>query len=69
MKKFLIRAVRLYQRYVSQLKPRPTCRFYPTCSEYAALAIDKHGAVKGLAMSMWRVLRCNPWNPGGVDWP
>lgn len=43
------------------------CRYYPSCSEYAAQAILKHGILKGLGMAGWRVLRCNPWSPGGFD--
>jgi putative membrane protein insertion efficiency factor len=58
--------VRLYQRYVSPLSP-PRCRFYPSCSSYAVLALEKHGAVRGTRLAVWRVLRCNPWNSGGVD--
>ncbi len=58
--------IRLYRRYISPLK-RPSCRFYPTCSEYAEQAVVKHGVVKGLLLAGWRVLRCNPLNPGGYD--
>lgn len=58
--------VRAYQRYVSPLSP-PRCRFYPSCSSYAVLALEKHGAVRGTRLAVWRVLRCNPWNSGGVD--
>lgn len=47
----------------------PTCKFYPSCSEYASLAVRKYGAVRGGAKAMWRVLRCNPWSHGGVDNP
>jgi hypothetical protein len=43
------------------------CRFYPTCSHYAEDAIRRHGAMRGVALSFWRVLRCNPFTPGGVD--
>ena len=45
------------------------CRFYPTCSEYSFLSIKKQGVVRGLGKTVWRVLRCNPWNPGGIDAP
>lgn len=58
--------IRLYRRYISPLK-RPTCRFYPTCSEYAEQAVIKHGVLKGLLLAGWRILRCNPFNPGGYD--
>jgi uncharacterized protein len=47
----------------------PTCKFHPTCSEYASLALRKHGPVKGSALTAWRLLRCNPWSHGGVDHP
>lgn len=63
----LVRAVRAYQRRLSGLKPVPTCRFTPSCSEYAAQALATHGALRGSALALWRVLRCNPLNPGGHD--
>ena len=47
----------------------PTCKYHPTCSEYAAGALRKHGPVKGSAKAAWRLLRCNPWSGGGVDYP
>ena len=43
------------------------CRYYPSCSEYAAQAILKYGPFKGIGMAAWRLLRCNPWSPGGFD--
>lgn len=55
-----------YQRYISPLSP-PTCRFTPTCSEYARQAIVKHGPIKGLVLAVWRLLRCNPWGGHGYD--
>jgi hypothetical protein len=58
--------VRLYQRYISPLKPA-TCRFYPTCSCYTLEALKRHGAIKGSLLGIWRILRCNPFNPGGID--
>jgi putative membrane protein insertion efficiency factor len=45
----------------------PACRFYPTCSAYAQQAIDKHGVCRGLVMAAWRLLKCHPFHPGGVD--
>lgn len=66
MKKILLLLVKLYRKAISPLKP-PCCKYYPTCSAYAIEAIEKHGAVKGLALSAWRVLRCNPWSLGGID--
>lgn len=62
----LIQPIRFYQKYISRLKP-PTCRFTPTCSQYAIEAIHKHGPFKGLALAMWRILRCNPWGGSGYD--
>jgi len=47
----------------------PTCKYHPTCSQYAADALRKHGLVKGSLKAAWRVLRCNPWSRGGVDYP
>lgn len=58
----------LYRRFISPLFP-PTCRFEPSCSEYAVLALRKYGLVKGLAKAAWRVLRCNPWGGSGYDPP
>ncbi|MHA0037283.1 membrane protein insertion efficiency factor YidD [Deinococcus sp. PESE-13] len=63
----LVRAVRWYQRVLSPRKPAPTCRFSPTCSEYAAQALEKHGTLRGSWLALWRVLRCNPLVPGGLD--
>ena len=62
-----LRAVRYYQSALSPRKPAPTCRFTPTCSEYAAQAIERHGAVRGAWLASWRVMRCNPLVPGGFD--
>lgn len=66
MSKILIRAITLYQKYISPLKPA-SCRFYPTCSEYAINAIEKYGFTKGVLLSLKRVLRCHPYHPGGYD--
>ena len=62
----LIQPIRFYQKYISPLKP-PTCRFTPTCSQYAIEAIRKHGPFKGLVLAVWRILRCNPWGGSGYD--
>ncbi len=59
--------IRLYQMSLSRALPEGTCRFYPSCSHYGYQAIYKYGAVKGSLMAAWRVLRCNPFNPGGYD--
>lgn len=66
--KILIKIVRGYQKFISPLK-KPCCRFYPTCSEYMILAIKKHGALKGTLKGAYRVLRCNPFSKGGIDYP
>ena len=47
----------------------PTCKYHPSCSAYASSALRKHGPVKGSAKAAWRILRCNPWSDGGVDYP
>jgi len=65
LKNIAISAIRQYQK-VSVFFP-PRCRFFPTCSAYAVEAIDKFGLPKGLFLAVKRILRCNPWNPGGYD--
>jgi uncharacterized protein len=60
--------IRAYQRFVSPLFGR-RCRYYPTCSAYAAGAIREFGVLRGAVLAGWRLLRCNPWTPGGVDHP
>lgn len=62
----LILPIRFYQKCISPLTP-PTCRFTPTCSTYAIQAIRKYGPFKGLALAVWRILRCNPWGGSGYD--
>ncbi len=64
--RLLLLLLRGYQLFISPLTP-PSCRFYPSCSEYAVRAMRIHGVFKGGALAVWRVLRCNPWNYGGVD--
>lgn len=66
MKSILIFFIRLYQKYLSPLK-RLHCPYYPTCSNYAIEAIERHGAVKGGILAAWRILRCNPFSHGGID--
>lgn len=63
----LLALIRFYQMTISHALPADTCRFYPSCSHYGYQAIYKHGAIKGSFMATWRVLRCNPFNPGGYD--
>lgn len=66
MRKVISLPIKLYQLL---LRPfiRPCCRFYPTCSQYALLAIEHHGVCKGIWLTSLRLLRCHPWNPGGYD--
>jgi putative membrane protein insertion efficiency factor len=63
----LLALIRLYQMTFSRTLPSNTCRFYPSCSHYGYQAIYKYGVIKGGLMAAWRVLRCNPFNPGGYD--
>jgi uncharacterized protein len=56
-----------YQRFVSPVLPAGTCRFHPSCSQYAAEAVRKHGALRGAVMAFKRLCRCGPWHPGGFD--
>ncbi|MEG6565624.1 membrane protein insertion efficiency factor YidD [Thermoanaerobacterium saccharolyticum] len=66
MKYIFIYLIKFYQKFISPMKPK-SCRFYPTCSQYAVDAIMKYGILKGGMMALWRILRCNPFNPGGYD--
>ncbi len=68
MKKPVILLLRFWQTFISPLYP-PSCRYYPTCSSYAIMAVEKHGVALGLLKALWRVLRCNPWSRGGIDYP
>ena len=64
--KALLIPIRAYQFLISPLLPN-ACRFYPTCSQYACQAIQRHGPIKGLYLSVMRLLRCHPFHPGGYD--
>jgi uncharacterized protein len=66
MKKFVISILRFYKKFISPALP-DSCRFYPTCSEYAAVAVEKYGVLKGSIKSIYRIIRCNPFNKGGYD--
>lgn len=66
IRKALVLPIRVYQHFISPLFPRH-CRFYPTCSEYAAQALLRHGVIKGGWLALRRLLRCGPWHPGGYD--
>ncbi len=67
MKTVLLHIIRFYQKRISPYKGRKCCRFYPTCSQYAYEAIGKYGVVKGGALALRRILRCNPFSKGGYD--
>jgi len=64
---FLLALIRLYQATLSRGLPPNTCRFHPSCSHYGYQAIYKYGVLKGGWLASWRILRCNPFNPGGFD--
>ncbi len=66
-KKLIIGIIKFYMRYLSPLKRTPTCRFYPTCSQYALEAVTKYGALKGTSLAIARILKCHPFHPGGYD--
>ena len=66
MKHVMIWLIGLYRKYISPLKP-PCCRFTPTCSAYAVEAFQKRGFFVGFALTVWRILRCNPFSKGGYD--
>jgi putative membrane protein insertion efficiency factor len=66
MRWLLLALLRAYKVVISPLLP-PACRFYPSCSQYAAGAIEKHGAMRGGILAARRLARCHPFNPGGVD--
>ncbi len=66
MKVIGLLAIRLYQQTISRVLP-PSCRFYPSCSQYAYEAIDRYGMLKGGWMALGRLSRCHPFNPGGYD--
>jgi putative membrane protein insertion efficiency factor len=58
--------IRFYQRFISPALPQ-RCKYYPSCSQYSVTAVRRYGILRGLVLSAWRVLRCNPWSHGGVD--
>ncbi len=66
MRAVLIALIRAYQWFISPLLG-PHCRFYPSCSQYAREALERHGALRGSGLALRRLLRCHPWHPGGVD--
>ena len=66
VRRALLAAIGFYSRAISPALP-PRCRFYPTCSAYAAEAIERHGAGRGSWLALRRLVTCAPWHPGGVD--
>ncbi len=68
IKKVVIIFLKLYQKFISPLYPA-SCRYYPSCSNYAILSVEKYGVIKGLLKTIWRILKCNPFSKGGVDYP
>lgn len=67
MRKVLIFFIEIYRKFLSPLKGRGTCIYTPTCSQYAIEALQKYGTIKGSLLSIWRILRCNPFAKGGYD--
>ncbi len=66
MRTVLVAVINFYQKWISP-SFAPRCKYYPSCSTYAASAISHYG-IRGVGMSMWRLVRCNPWSHGGVDY-
>lgn len=65
--KFFIYIIGIYRKYISPLKGYSSCKYIPSCSQYAIEALKKYGFFKGMLLSIWRVLRCNPFSKGGFD--
>jgi putative membrane protein insertion efficiency factor len=66
MKRAALSAIRFYKKRISPSLP-PGCRYQPTCSEYTYEAIERYGFIKGVALGVWRLVRCNPFSKGGYD--
>ena len=66
MKQIVLAPIRFYQYAISPMLGQ-RCRFFPSCSEYTADAVNKYGVSKGLRLGLGRICRCHPWNPGGFD--
>ncbi|HPC56608.1 MAG TPA: membrane protein insertion efficiency factor YidD [Caldisericia bacterium] len=66
MKKLILILIKFYQKFISPMFP-PSCRYTPTCSQYTLEAVEKYGPIKGLFLGFKRILRCNPFFPGGED--
>ena len=68
LRSMFVAPIRIYQRFFAALGGN-RCKYYPSCSEYAAQAIEEFGILRGLILAGWRLLRCNPWSHGGFDPP
>jgi uncharacterized protein len=66
LRSIAVAPIRIYQRAISPALPQ-RCKYYPSCSEYAVQAVRSYGILRGLVLAAWRLLRCNPWSHGGVD--
>ena len=66
-KKVFLAIIKFYRRFLSPLKGKPSCRFYPTCSQYAMDAVIKYGAFEGTYLTIIRIFKCHPFHPGGYD--
>ncbi|MBO0992481.1 membrane protein insertion efficiency factor YidD [Bacillus sp. SD088] len=66
LKSIFLHLIRFYRKFISPLKP-PTCRFYPTCSQYGLEAIQRFGAIRGGWLTIKRIVKCHPFHPGGID--
>lgn len=67
MKRLIMALINFYRRHITT-HTKPKCKYYPTCSKYALDAVEKHGACKGCILAAWRLLRCNPFSMGGIDY-
>jgi putative membrane protein insertion efficiency factor len=67
LKRIFIGLIKFYRKYLSGLKTASCCKYFPTCSQYGLEAIEKYGALKGGLLTVWRILRCNPFSKGGYD--